>query len=173
MSIYCILIPSSCATIQPDPSSVHLLRRPLVLLSVSVIETIYYTVQGFRFWDLLLLYPTTTKTCAKCVNVSNIYHVYCSRPQNDLITTVHGWATAWANAITAFSTASSSLCHFWHLSYLAVSSHTLLCVSIIALPKVIGVTQKLFSVLSCCQKPLCFFVFFLDVSFSFSRFSSR
>lgn len=70
-------------------------------------------------------------TC--CKQESKLWLLSCFHPQSDLTTTVHGWGTVWANAITAFSTASSSRCLFWHLSYLAVSSHILPCVSIFIL----------------------------------------
>lgn len=74
---------------------------------------------------------TTLLTC--CKHESNFWLLSWFHPQSDLITTVHGWGTVWANAITAFSTASLSHCLFWHLSFLAVSSHILPCVSIFIL----------------------------------------
>lgn len=49
--------------------------------------------------------------------------------QNGSTTTAHGWETVWENAITASSTASSSPCPSWPLSYSAASSLTSPCVS--------------------------------------------
>lgn len=103
---------------------------------------------------LLVLYLMTT------INMSLIsWFVYCFfLPQSDLITTAHGWVTVWASAIIAFSTASSSLCLFWRHSYLAVSSHTLLCVSILThqedkCPQLVAVTY-----LSCYPRKIIFII---------------
>lgn len=85
-----------------------------------------------------------TKLGTYCKADSNLCGWF--HPQSDLTTTVHGWATVLASVITASSTASSSHCLSWHLSYLAVSSRTLLCVSILILHTHTHIHAQMYSV---------------------------